>query len=59
MSNWMISAFFAAGVAGWSYTMLVRSNGNPIPSQNYAGAAIAFVVVFVLLWTLLEYVLNF
>jgi hypothetical protein len=54
----MICAFFAVGSAGWLYSVLVRSNGNAVPSQNYAGAAIGGVVVFILMFTLLKYVLG-
>lgn len=55
----MISFFFALGVAGWSYTKLVRANGNPTPVQDLGGAAIAGVLAFVFLYTLLTYVLHF
>jgi hypothetical protein len=54
----MIALFFAAGTAGWLYTVLVRSNGNAVPAQNYAGASIGGVVVFVLIFTLMKYVLG-
>ena len=59
MSNWLIAFFFGAGVAGWAYTMLARTTGNSVPSQTFGGAAIAGVLAFVFLFTLLKYVLGF
>ena len=59
MSNWLIALFFAIGVTGWVYTKLVRSNGNASPKQDIGGAALAGVIAFVFLFTLLKFVLNF
>jgi hypothetical protein len=58
MSNWLISLFFADGVAGWSYTKLVRSNGNPTPYQDMIAAGVAGLVAFVFLFTLLKYIIK-
>ena len=58
MSNWMIALFFGVGIAGWTYAYLARSNGNAVPSTNFGGAAIAGVLMFTFLFTLMEYVLG-
>jgi hypothetical protein len=55
----MIAFFFGLGTAGFAYTKLVRANGNPSPSQDLGGAAVAGLVAFVFIFTLLKYVLNF
>jgi hypothetical protein len=59
MSPIMIAFFFGLGTAGFAYTKLVRANGNPSPSQDLGGAAVAGLVAFVFIFTLLKYVLNF
>jgi len=58
MSNFMIALFFGLGVGGFVYSKLVRSNGNPTPYQNLSAAAIAGVLAFVFLFTLLKFVLD-
>ena len=58
MSNWVIAFLFGLGASAWIYAKLARSNGNATPSQNVAGAAIAGIIAFVFVFTLLEYVLN-
>ncbi|HEX8182941.1 MAG TPA: hypothetical protein VF575_05075 [Candidatus Saccharimonadales bacterium] len=59
MPNWLIALMFGLGVAGWTYTKLVHANGNPTPSQDLAGAAIAGTFAFIFLFTLLKFVFNF
>ena len=59
MSNFMIAVFFGVGVSGWAYAKLVRANGNPSPYQDLTAAAIAGVLAFGFLFTLLKFVLGF
>lgn len=55
----MICLFFAAGVSGFVFTKLVRMTGNADPRQTYIGTAIAGILTFVFLYTLLKYMFHF
>lgn len=55
----MIALFFGVGVAGFAYTKLARSTGNSTPSTTFGGAALAGVLAFIFLFTLIKYVLHF
>lgn len=59
MSNWVVSLLFAVGVAAWTYAKLSRATGNSSPYNALGGAAIAGVLAFTVLFTLMKFILNF
>lgn len=58
MSSVLLAFFFAAGVAGWTYSKMGRRVGYG-NTQNVAVIVIvAFAVAFLFFFTLLRFVLN-
>jgi hypothetical protein len=58
MSNFLVSLFFAAGVAGWAWAQLARRSGNANPGSTIIAAGGAGLIAFIFAFTLLKYVLN-
>jgi len=58
MSNTVISLMLAAGVAGWTYSKMGRRLGYSNAQSVWIVVAVAFVLVFVFLETLLHYVIH-
>ena len=59
MSPWIIAGLVGVGTAGFIYAQLVRANGNPTPGMDLGAAAVAGIMIFIVIYTLLKYVLNF
>jgi hypothetical protein len=58
MSAFVTSLLFAIGFAGWVWSKVGRQTGNADPKSVYLTAAGAGVLAFVVLFTLLRFVLN-
>jgi len=58
MSNTIISLMLAAGVAGWTYSKMGRRLGYTNTGNVWLIVAVAFILVFVFLETLLHYVIH-
>jgi len=58
MSSALIAFFFAAGVAGWTYSKMGRRVGYGNTQNVTVIVAVAFVIAFLFFFTLLRFVLN-
>lgn len=56
MSNGLTSLIFGIGIAGWAYVMLMKNSNNQ--QHSLIGAAVAGVVGFFVIFSLLEWVLG-
>lgn len=54
----MIAFFFAAGVAGWTYSKMGRRVGYGNTQNVAVIVAVTFVIAFLFFFTLLHFVLN-
>lgn len=59
MPSWLLSLIFAIGVTAWAYNKLARANGNASPQSNMILALVGGGVVFLVVFSLMELVLNF
>ncbi|MDB5181997.1 MAG: hypothetical protein JWP13_760 [Candidatus Saccharibacteria bacterium] len=59
MPTWLLSLILAVGVTAWSYNKLARANGNASPQSNFALAALAGAIMFLVIFSLLKLVLGF
>jgi hypothetical protein len=59
MPSWLLSFIFAVGVTAWAYNKLAHANGNASPQSNLILALVGGAVVFLVIFSLLELVLNF
>jgi hypothetical protein len=59
MPSWILALILAVGVTAWLYNLLARTNGNANPKGNFIIAAIAGFVLFLVVLSLLKWVLNF
>lgn len=58
MSSGVVAFLFGIGVAGWSYSKLVRRTGEGDSKKAFLGAAVIFVLCFIFFYTLLAWVLH-
>lgn len=58
MPSWIIALLVSIGVTTWAYTKLAKLNGNAEPKSNFMIAAAGGAVIFVVMFTLLKFVLN-
>lgn len=59
MSSWLLAFLFGLGVGTWTYLKLAHSNGNANPQSNMMLGALAGVIVYLFVFSLLKLVLNF
>lgn len=59
MPSWLIALFFSVGVTAWSYNKLAHHNGNANPRSNLITALVFGAIIFFIVFTLLNMVLNF
>ncbi len=59
MSSWFITLIIAVGITAWVYGYLARNNGNANPGSNFALAAVAGTIFFIVVFTFLKFVIHF
>lgn len=58
MSAFLVSLIFGAGVAGWVWSKVGRRTGNANPTSVTVTAGGAGLVAFVVLFTLMKFMLG-
>lgn len=58
MSNALVALLFGAGVAGWAYSQAMRRIGGANMTAVIVVTAMAGIIAFFFLYTLLAWVLN-
>jgi hypothetical protein len=58
MSDGVIALVFAIGVGGWAYSQVERRSGVSNVKTSSSAAAIAIVLSFIFLLSLMKYVIH-
>jgi hypothetical protein len=59
MPSWVIALLLSIGVTAWSYNKLAHVNGNANPRNNLFLALFFGGIVFFIVFTFLNMILNF
>ena len=57
MTAWVVALFFAAGVAAWTYSQIVRRSGVNNPRTSLPATAAVGIIAFIVFFTILHFFL--